>query len=55
MYLNRFAPITYEEVVAEPAGTIAKLYKTLELGDSAKLSPRHAEYIANAKASRKNA
>ena len=52
MPTNRFATITYEELVADPANTIAKLYKMLELGDCAKLSPRYAEYIARAEARR---
>jgi hypothetical protein len=52
---NRFAMITYEELVADPAGTIARLYQTLELGDCSRLSPRYAEYLANANAKARRA
>ncbi len=49
---NRFATIAYEDLVADPAGSIAKLYQTLDLANSAALPPRQAEYLANANAKR---
>ena len=51
---NRFVTISYEELIADPAATIAILYETLQLGDAARLLPRYADYLENAKARREH-
>ncbi len=49
---DRFITITYEDLAADPSATIAKLYRMLELDESADLALRHARYLAEANARR---
>ncbi len=43
---NRTATIRYEDLVADPRGTVEMLYQRLALGDPSALLPRVAAYIA---------
>ncbi len=47
------AYLAYEELVADPAGTIRRLYRKLDLGDSCAIPPRLSAYLsANRKRTR---
>jgi hypothetical protein len=43
---DRTVTIRYEEVVADPCGTIGRLYERLALGDPSSLLPKVSAYMA---------
>ena len=49
---DRLVTISYEELAADPAGTVAGLYRRLDLGDPARLALRQTDYLAGANARR---
>ncbi len=44
--------VSYDELVADAPGALARLYRALELGDCGKLSAGYTEYLANAQSRR---
>jgi LPS sulfotransferase NodH len=50
----QFAEIAYEDLSADPVGTVGRLYETLELGGFEEARPRFEAYLASIEGYRKN-
>jgi len=49
---DRYTTARYEDLVADPLGTISRIYELLDLGDPSGLFPKFEEYLSSAKRSR---
>lgn len=49
---DRFTTARYEDLVADPLGTISRIYDALALGDPSELFPQFENYLSNAQRSR---